>query len=159
MSLTEHARALPVVNYEQDALLISRPWHLFQLNDIVLRSDYTRLTAGRTSSQPSATNTIIGNNIFIEEGATINAAIINTNSGPVYIGKNAEVMEGCMIRGPFSLGEGSTLKMGAKIYGATTIANLASGGNIGTAAATVDVGTMFNVNQTTANQTHQATAR
>jgi UDP-N-acetylglucosamine diphosphorylase/glucosamine-1-phosphate N-acetyltransferase len=100
---------------------ISRPWHLFSLCDKMIRSDYNRLTAGKISQPYDDSNTIIGSDIFLEEGVTMNAAIINTTSGPVYLGKDTEVMEGSMIRGPFSLGTGSTVKMGAKMYGASVI--------------------------------------
>jgi UDP-N-acetylglucosamine diphosphorylase/glucosamine-1-phosphate N-acetyltransferase len=80
------------------------------------------LTNGRKSQAISQTNTIIGReNIFIEPGAKIEAAIINASYGPVYIGYDAEIMEGAIVRGPLAMCEHSTLKMGAKIYGATTI--------------------------------------
>ena len=75
-------------------------------------------------SQPlSALNTVVGdpNLIFLEDGAVVEASILNTKGGPIYFGKGAEVMEGCMIRGPFGLGAGAQLKMGAKIYGATAV--------------------------------------
>ncbi|MBR9860334.1 glucose-1-phosphate thymidylyltransferase [bacterium] len=94
---------------------------LFTYADSAIRADFDLLTEGRNSAAISNTNTLIGDAIFIEEGAKVEASIINASSGPVYIGKNAEVMEGCMIRGPFALGTGSTVKMGAKIYGGTTI--------------------------------------
>ncbi|MFB1003571.1 MAG: glucose-1-phosphate thymidylyltransferase, partial [Bacteroidia bacterium] len=70
---------------------------------------------------PSDSNTLIGDNIFIEEGATVEAATLNSKNGPIYIGKNAEIMEGATVRGPLALCEGSVIKMGAKIYGDTTI--------------------------------------
>jgi UDP-N-acetylglucosamine diphosphorylase/glucosamine-1-phosphate N-acetyltransferase len=96
---------------------------LYTLNDQVLVADYFLLTGGRISQPLSPTNSVIGNPslIFLEEGAQVEASILNTTSGPVYIGKDAEIMEGCLVRGPFSLGEHAVLKMGAKIYGATTI--------------------------------------
>jgi UDP-N-acetylglucosamine diphosphorylase/glucosamine-1-phosphate N-acetyltransferase len=121
MSLCEHAAALTPVLYNNPIISITRPWHLFQYNDEVLRADFDRKTAGRKSQDISGSNTIIGNQIFVEPGAKVEAAIINTNAGPVYIGNDAEIMEGSMIRGPFALGKHSTIKMGAKIYGATTI--------------------------------------
>lgn len=92
------------------------------MNDTALRDDFIQLTAGRRSAPLSKTNHVIGDGaIFIEEGASMECAILNTHGGPIYIGKNAEVMESCVIRGPFALGEGSQLKIGAKIYGPTTI--------------------------------------
>ncbi len=98
------------------------PWHIFELNDWALRRDFELITDGRISQPISATNQIIApENIFLEKGAKVEFSIINASSGPVYIGKNAEVMEGCLIRGPFALCENALLKMGSKIYGATTI--------------------------------------
>lgn len=84
-----------------------------------LESDFKTLTFGKESAKLSPTVTVIGdkNKLFIEEGAILEACILNVNSGPIYISKNAELMEGSMVRGPFFLGEGSVLKMGAKIYG------------------------------------------
>ena len=102
--------------------ILERPWHIFQLNDRALRSDFELLTEGKKSAPLSDTNKAINpENIFIEDGASIEYSIINASTGPVYIDKNAEIMEGSMIRGPFSIGTGSKLKMGSKIYGATTI--------------------------------------
>ncbi|MEO6723071.1 MAG: putative sugar nucleotidyl transferase [Ferruginibacter sp.] len=110
------------VNEVEGYRVLEHPWQIFQWNDWALRNDFELLTSGRVSSKISGTNTVIGNgNIFIEPGAIVEHATLNTTTGPVYIGKNAEVQEGCLIRGPFSLGEGAVLKMGSKIYGATTI--------------------------------------
>lgn len=106
---------------DNDFLKLNMAWDLFSKNDEALRCDYRILTEGRTSAPLSKTNTIIGDDIFIEEGAKVECATINTTTGPVYIGKNAEVMEGTLIRGPFALCDNSIVKMGAKIYGATTI--------------------------------------
>jgi UDP-N-acetylglucosamine diphosphorylase/glucosamine-1-phosphate N-acetyltransferase len=107
--------------YQGEITLIKFPWHFFLENDAEIRKDYELLTAGRTSAHVSSDNKVIGENIFIEPGAKVHCSIINTDSGPVYIGKNAEVMEGAMIRGPFALCDNAQVKMGAKIYGATTI--------------------------------------
>lgn len=96
---------------------------IFSWNDKECRKDFLLLTKGKTSQKLTNSNTLIGpeNQLFIEEGAQVNASILNTQSGPIYIAKDAEVMEGSMIRGPFYLGEHSQTKMGTKIYGATTI--------------------------------------
>ncbi|HRP55708.1 putative sugar nucleotidyl transferase [Agriterribacter sp.] len=98
------------------------PWHIFQLNDELIRSDFALITSNRLQ-QPAAN--MIGwtapENIFIEDGAVISHCFINASEGPVYLGKNTVVMEGCTIRGPFAAGEGSVLKMGARVYGATTV--------------------------------------
>lgn len=100
---------------------IKYPWHIFQHNDVAIKEDFELLTRKRKSKKISYTNKIIGKNIFLEDGAIVEHSILNASFGPIYIGKNAEVMEGCTIRGPFALCEGSKLKMGTKIYGATTI--------------------------------------
>ncbi len=102
--------------------LIQR-WDLFQRNDEVLVADYFLLTGGMESEPLSETNLVIGDPslIFLEEGAVVEGATLNTTGGPIYIGENAEVMEGSLIRGPFALCENAGVKMGSKIYGATTI--------------------------------------
>jgi UDP-N-acetylglucosamine diphosphorylase/glucosamine-1-phosphate N-acetyltransferase len=102
-------------------LQVKNLWDIFKLNDVALREDYTFLTAGRISEPVSASNTLLGKDVFIEKGARVECSVLNTETGPIYIGKDAEVMEGALIRGPFSLGEHAVLKLGAKIYGATTI--------------------------------------
>ena len=95
---------------------------IFLMNDIEIRSDVGLLTLGRhTQPLPKGNQYIQPENIFIESGVNINGAILNASTGPIYIGKDAEIMEGALIRGPFVLGEHATLKMGAKVYGATTI--------------------------------------
>lgn len=107
---------------KDDFISVENPWDLFAMNDKVLRYDFEKITAGRKSMPISETNRVIGaENIFIEEGAKVECAIINAETGPVYIGKDAEVMEGSIVRGPFALCDHSALKLGAKIYGATTI--------------------------------------
>ncbi len=103
--------------------LIQNYCEIFSKNAEELTVDFKLITQGRKSVEKTEGCTIIGKPdlIFLEEGAKVQASVLNTTNGPVYIGKDAEVMEGCMIRGPFALGEHSALKMGAKIYGATTI--------------------------------------
>lgn len=101
---------------------IKYPWHIFQMNDQALRQDFALLTAGRKSAVIPPSNTVINpDNIFLEEGAEVECSILNASAGPIYIGRNATIMEGCIIRGPFAMGEGSCLKMGAKVYAATTL--------------------------------------
>ena len=97
-------------------------WDIFSKNAIELEADFELITQGRASQKANATNNILGEeNLFIEEGAVLNCAIINASNGPVYIGKDAEVMEGSIIRGPFALCEASQTKLGTKIYGPTTV--------------------------------------
>lgn len=110
-----------LTDYIPEPMMLNNLWDLFSLNDRAIREDFVRLTRGRTSQPLSGTNQLIGTDLFIEEGAKVEASILNAGTGPIYIGRDAEVMEGCLIRGPFALGSHSVLKMGAKIYGATTI--------------------------------------
>jgi len=101
---------------------LKHPWQIIEFNDWAIREDFKLLTTGRHSMPiPETVQSIKSTNIFIEEGARMDYCILNASTGPIYIGKNAEVMEGSIIRGPFALGEGGVLKMGAKIYGATSI--------------------------------------
>lgn len=96
---------------------------IFLLNDAELRSDFNLITKGRKSRILSNTNTIIGDvsQIFMEEGAVCEASILNCKTGPIYIGKNSEIMEGTVIRGPLALCEFAQIKLATKIYGATTV--------------------------------------
>lgn len=104
-------------------LILSQRWHLYQYNDAALENDFQLVTEGRVSQPLSPTNTVIGDpsRIFLEEGAVVEASVLNTRRGPVYLGKDAEIMEGCMIRGGLALGAHSVLKLGTKVYGAVTL--------------------------------------
>jgi UDP-N-acetylglucosamine diphosphorylase / glucose-1-phosphate thymidylyltransferase / UDP-N-acetylgalactosamine diphosphorylase / glucosamine-1-phosphate N-acetyltransferase / galactosamine-1-phosphate N-acetyltransferase len=107
---------------KDDIKSISFPQHIFELNHYAVRSDFELITRKRKSQTISKTNKVINpTQIFIEKGAKVEHSILNASTGPIYIGRDAEVMEGCIIRGPFALCEGACLKMGAKVYGATTI--------------------------------------
>jgi UDP-N-acetylglucosamine diphosphorylase/glucosamine-1-phosphate N-acetyltransferase len=99
------------------------PWEIFQFNDWAIREDFVLITANRRSAPVPPTVQLIGPSaaLFIEEGARLQHCFINTSTGPVYIGKNSEIMEGSTIRGPFALCEEAVVKMGTRIYGATTI--------------------------------------
>lgn len=113
----------------EDIRILNYPWNIFQYNDWALRQDYELMTDGRLSAKISESNTLINpSNIFVEEGASIECSVLNANDGPIYIGGDASILEGCLIRGPFAIGEGSTLKMGAKIYGATTVGPFCTAG-------------------------------
>ena len=112
-----------VILYTNDDILrIENTWDIFKLNGEAIKRDFKLLTSDR-ESQPIPEMTIAFNKdqIFIEEGAVLPLCSLNANDGPIYIGKDSEIMEGSMIRGPFALCENATIKMGAKIYGATTI--------------------------------------
>ncbi len=107
--------------YSKGLLQVTHLWDIFRLNEKAIIADFSLLTKKRKSQPLDKSNHLSGNNIFIEKGAKVSCSILNSETGPIYIGKDAEVMEGSLIRGPFALCEYSTLKMGAKIYGATTI--------------------------------------
>lgn len=109
------------IDFNAAVQAVNVPWDLTSLNDAALRADFELLTKDRVSQPVPADNQVSGTDIFIEEGAVVSHSILNASKGPIYIGRNAEVMEGCLIRGPFSLGSGAVLKMGTKIYGATSL--------------------------------------
>lgn len=119
--LTADVKFERVINYADTFVAIKYPEDIFTKNNIELRKDFKLLTAGRSSANITSTNTIIGNDFFAEEGVVAECATFNTTNGPVYLGKHSEVWEGTNIRGGFALCEHSQVKMGAKIYGATTI--------------------------------------
>ena len=103
-------------------LSIKNTWSIFKLNGAAIEADFQLITKNRTS-QPLPEQVVAFNadQIFIEEGAILPLCVLNATNGPIYIGKDSEIMEGSMVRGPFALCENSVLKMGAKIYGPTTI--------------------------------------
>lgn len=113
------------IEYTGEVKKLNRVWDIFSLNGAAIRADFELLTAGRTS-QPIPEHVTVSDkeNLFIEEGAEVSAGvIINASTGPVYIGKNATVLEGVLMRGPVALCENAALKMGSKIYADTTIGN------------------------------------
>jgi len=108
--------------FEGELVRIEKACDIFQLNDKALRDDFELLTAGRKSQPLSKTVNVLGEeNIFLEECAKVEFATLNANEGPIYIGKDAEIMEGALVRGPLAMCEHSALKLGAKVYGATTL--------------------------------------
>lgn len=112
----------PENSIETEADFISRPYDLFRINGEQIRADFDRITKGRASAPVSASNQVLGSgDIFLEEGAVVEGAILNASNGPIYIGKNAEIMEGSIVRGGLAMCEGAVLKLGAKIYGPTTV--------------------------------------
>ncbi|MBK5269633.1 MAG: glucose-1-phosphate thymidylyltransferase, partial [Bacteroidia bacterium] len=120
------------VSIREEIKTIQYPWNIFQLNDWAIRHDFELLTKNKRSEPISKTNRVIEHSqVFMEKGAKMEHCIINASTGPVYIGKNAEVMEGSTIRGPFAICENACLKLGSKIYGATTLGpNCIAGGEI-----------------------------
>ena len=110
------------IEFEGDILKIEHTWDIFSKNGEALVEDFNLITKDRQSEPiPATINTINPENIFIEKGATLNFATLNASSGPIYIGRNAEIMEGSIVRGPLALCNNATLKMASKIYGPTTI--------------------------------------
>ncbi|WP_194976126.1 GlmU family protein [Aquiflexum lacus] len=119
----EQAKKNEAIQYESDFISIQKTWNIFQYNAAELQKDFELITSGRISKEISDPHTIVYNpsQVFVEEGAKIKAAVLNAEGGPIYIGKNSEVQEGALIRGPFALCEGSTVNMGAKLRGDTTV--------------------------------------
>ncbi len=111
------------ISKDKEAIMqVSRPHHIFEYNGGEIKNDYITITEGRLSQPIDSNNRVLAlENIFIEEGAKVNFAILNASKGPIYIGKDAEIMEGSIIRGPFAMCEHAVVKMGAKIYEDTTL--------------------------------------
>lgn len=110
------------IEFEREILCIENTWDIFSKNGEAISQDFELLTNGRQSQPiPKSVNVIHAENIFIEEGAKLEFVTLNASSGPIYIGQNAEIMEGSIIRGPFALCEYGIVKLGAKIYGPTTV--------------------------------------
>jgi UDP-N-acetylglucosamine diphosphorylase/glucosamine-1-phosphate N-acetyltransferase len=111
------------ISFNDDLNIIDKLWKIFQFNGAELRADFSLLTAGRKSAPINDKATVVYNesNVFIEEGVTFKANILNAEPGPIYLSHNSQVQEGAIIRGPFSLGEGSIINMGGKMRGDTTI--------------------------------------
>ena len=121
-----------VVEYDSSVSIVFRPQDIFLKNGDEILKDYSWIKKNKKSIKCQESNTVFGDDLFIEEGASIRGCIINSEQGPVYIGKNAQVMEGSVIRGPFALLDYSIVKMGAKIYGPTTFGpHCKVGGEIG----------------------------
>ncbi len=107
--------------YDRDYLCIENVWDIFSTNGAAIEIDFELITKGRESQPLDATNILIGDRLFIEEGAKVQAAVLNTTNGPIYVGKDAEIMEGSVVRGGLAVCEGSVLKLATKIYGPTTV--------------------------------------
>jgi UDP-N-acetylglucosamine diphosphorylase/glucosamine-1-phosphate N-acetyltransferase len=118
---TEKLSGFRSLEYNGSPIFLNHPWEIFLHNGFQIEADFNLLTRDRKSNKLSNTLHISGENIFVEEGVKAEYATINTTTGPVYLGKNSEIMEGSVIRGPFALCEGSVVKLSAKIYGPTTI--------------------------------------
>ncbi len=113
------------IESKTDSIIINRPWDLFRYNGQVLEREFDRLANGQESAEIHDSVLFLGDKskLFIHPEAKVQAAILNTETGPIYIGKDCEVMEGSFIRGPFAMIDHAVVKMGAKIYGPTTLGN------------------------------------
>lgn len=111
------------VEYSGEVKAVEHLWDIFMLNGDAITADFGRISYGRRSRPLSDTVTVVGDpdRIFLEEGATVEGAIINTKGGPVYVGRDAEIMEGSMLRGPVALCGNAVVNMGTKIYPGTTL--------------------------------------
>lgn len=116
-------RQLEPIAYKAEIFELKNIWDIFKRNDLALRSDFELVTKGRTSKALSPTVTVIGDRsqVFLEESAIVEACILNTKTGPIYVGKDAEIMEGSVVRGGLAMCEHATLKLSSKIYGTTTL--------------------------------------
>ena len=111
-----------IIEYTDECLRIEHTWDIFSKNDAALREDFELITEGRHSQPiPKSVNVLSPENIFIEEGAKLEFVTLNASTGPIYIGKNTEIMEGSVIRGPFALCDNGRVKLATKVYGATTV--------------------------------------
>ena len=114
--------AFEAIEYDGQVIKIEHTWDIFSKNGEAIQEDFDLVTKGRQSQPISASNNILGvHNVFLEEGVTMEFATLNADLGPIYIGKDSIIMEGVLIRGPFAICEHSVVKMGAKVYGPTTV--------------------------------------
>lgn len=121
-SIEQDSDKINPIKLRDEYIKVNYAWDIFAKNGQAIIDDYPLATRGRSRQRPNSTNTVIGRGkLFIDKSAKVNGAVLNTTTGPIFIGKDAEVMEGAVIRGPFALCEGAVVKMGAKIYGPTTI--------------------------------------
>lgn len=118
----ENLHGFNVVEAKSEFSDIRYPWDIFRLNGQEIEHDFKLITSGRISQKLSKTvNLTEPEHIFVEEGAQIEFATLNPAGGYIYIGKYAEIMEGSIVRGSLALCEHSILKIGAKIYGPSTV--------------------------------------
>ena len=128
---TNKLKVEKAILYTGELKEIRFPWDIFHLNNWALREDFALLTKRRKSAPVPASNRLLGKEkIFIEKGAAVAHCYLNTTDGPIYIGRNAHVMEGSMLKGPLCIGEGAVVKMGARLYGGTIGPYCVVGGEI-----------------------------
>ncbi|WP_340158200.1 GlmU family protein [uncultured Maribacter sp.] len=118
----EELASFSIVEFNNDLVQINNTWDIFDKNADILQTDFDFITKGRKSQPISETNQLIHpERIFLEEGAKVEFSILNATDGPIYLGKNAEIWEGSLVRGALALCNNAIIKMGGKLYGATTI--------------------------------------
>ncbi len=124
-SINDFATAFNQLNFQiatiSNLQILSNPWNIFSWNGQEIKNDILLLGLKPNPEKLSSTNTLLGNEIYAEDGVSCECSVLNAKDGPIYLGKDSEIMEGCTVRGPFALGEHASLKMQAKIYGDTTI--------------------------------------
>ncbi|MGC1631311.1 MAG: GlmU family protein [Gelidibacter sp.] len=114
--------AFDAIEFDGQVIKVEHTWDIFSKNGEAIQEDFDLVTRGRVSQPISSTNNVLGaHNVFMEEGASMEFATLNADLGPIYIGKDSVIMEGALIRGPFAICEHSAVKMGAKVYGPTTV--------------------------------------
>jgi UDP-N-acetylglucosamine diphosphorylase/glucosamine-1-phosphate N-acetyltransferase len=104
-------------------LLLEHPWDLFHHNASQIESDVRLLRPSRTLNHWPLKNFFYVNadDIYVGSGAKLDPGIVlDASQGPIFIGQNAHIMSGALIKGPVAICENSTIRMGAKIYGGTT---------------------------------------
>lgn len=120
-AFTPNTNKLKHLESKANAIVLQRPWDIFKNNAQALDEDFELITNGRTSATISTTNTLLGERVFAEESAVIECAILNSKTGPIYIGHEAEIMEGSVVRGGLAMLEHACIKLSGKMYGATTL--------------------------------------
>ncbi len=127
--INELLQHFPQTHTVTKAQRLQHPWEMMQWNDTMIRFDFDQIVAGRVSEPiPANVQVLNSEQVFIEKGATLSFCTLNASTGPIYIGKNAVIMEGTVIRGPFSMSENSIIKMNSRIYGATSLGPSCMGG-------------------------------
>lgn len=99
------------------------PEELFRMNAELIKQDFPLATASTPQAQLNDPYTKVygKDNIFLAEGASVKAAILNAEDGPMYIGPGATISEGAIIARSHAFCNHSTVAMGAKLRGDTTV--------------------------------------
>jgi UDP-N-acetylglucosamine diphosphorylase/glucosamine-1-phosphate N-acetyltransferase len=116
---------LPTV--EVEAVMVRYPWDLVYANETELTNDFFLLTrygreVFRRGEIHKAAVLMGKKNIHVGKKATVGAgAVLDAGSGPIYVGRNVTIHPNAVVEGPCFVGDGSTIKAGARIYGNTSI--------------------------------------